>query len=130
MTIEEVIIDYQEGNRNFQKTDLSGESIQDYDDKYEAPSYKKINLSNINLKEAKLEETNLEGVILKNAIFEGANLREADFFECDLEGADFRSANLKGAYLEDANLSQAIYNIQTVFPEEFDPKKKGMKKKR
>jgi len=49
------------------------------------------------------------------------NLRGAD-----LSGADLRNADLRGASLTDAYLSGAVWNDDTVFPEEFEiPEKSG-----
>lgn len=47
----------------------------------------------------------------------------------DLRQADFRGANLKRSNLKRALLSGAIYDKNTIFPDDFDPVKAGMKEK-
>ncbi len=52
---------------------------------------------------------------LIEANLEGANLRGAN-----LRGANLRGANLEGANLRGANLREAVHNLYTRWPEEFD----------
>ena len=74
---------------------------------------------------------------LTGAKLAGADLKEADFTGAALEGADLGrdnlngSTSLQGAKFLRANLRYAIleganYDIDTAFPEGFDPISRGM----
>jgi hypothetical protein len=82
------------------------------------------------LKGAKLRGTDLRGADLRGSDLRRANLieidlRKADLRKADLRGSDLRGANLKEADLRGANLRGAMYNKDTVWPENFDPEKEG-----
>ena len=49
-----------------------------------------------------------------------ADLRGADLKNEDLTGANLRGAILTGAELQDTQLYKALYNEETIFPEDFD----------
>ena len=75
---------------------------------------------------ANLVGANFSGAILEEANLEGASLREADLREADLRRANLREADLSGADLDGADLrwadlSGAKANIQTKWPDRFDP---------
>lgn len=73
-----------------------------------------------NLAGANLVGANLEGADLLEASFMGANLGEAN-----LKGADLGKANLTEVNLRGANLSEALYDHNTRWPDDFDPKLVG-----
>lgn len=114
-----------------------------------------IDLGMANLQGAHLMDANLQGAFLAGANFEGAylvganladtNLWEANFkdsflmqinFEgsdlggCNFEGADLSLSNLTGAFigssnLKDTGLQLTLYNNETTWPDNFDPKSTG-----
>lgn len=103
-------------------------------------SLEKADLRNANLSKAPLENARLIGVSLTDAKLEGAelyhaNLTAADLLAADLEGAklwkanlagaDLRRANLKAEDLLAANLAGALYDTETQWPDNFDPKLQG-----
>ena len=79
--------------------------------------YLLINLSTkpLYLYGADLTGANLAGANLKGANLNGANLAGANLLNADLSGADLNSAKLSGAF----------YDIQTKWPDGFDPIKAG-----
>ena len=111
-----------------------------------------VNFTGAKMRGIKLKGGNLEGgifvgvdavdvgfrdVTLNGAIFRGAGLAKADFrnqntldnvnFEyASLKEADFRGADLSRARLMEADLNGARYDEQTIFPQGFSPKKRGM----
>jgi Pentapeptide repeats (8 copies) len=100
---------YEQGDRNFQKADLSG-----------------VDLSGLDLREADFRGADLYGTQLMDSLLcradfsEGANLEHAN-----LQGADLSEANLSGASLDKASLDGAIakgtvYDQKTIFPVGFD----------
>ncbi|ERJ13288.1 pentapeptide repeat-containing protein [Haloplasma contractile SSD-17B] len=84
----------------------------------------------------------MDDAILKNALLCDAligdqliraNLENADLTGSRLYGADFTYANLKGIKLlckeiEKTKFNGAIYNGDTIFPDNFIPEQHGMKK--
>ncbi|MEM8673058.1 MAG: pentapeptide repeat-containing protein [Cyanobacteria bacterium P01_G01_bin.67] len=107
---------------------------------------KKANLSNSSLRLSNLTGANLEKAILQKVDFECACLNQVNLTDAHLEGSNFRKANLREADLRDgylvnvsfagadlrstklqgANLKGALYDSETVFDPEFDPRKIGM----
>lgn len=85
-------------------------------------------LDNAILCSVNLEGKHLEGIALRYANLSYANLKDASLIGADLMDAKLMSANLCGALLIGANLKNAIYDDSTIFPDDFDPKKAGMKK--
>lgn len=96
------------GRANLQGTDLSQANLQG------------TNLSQANLREADLRATNLQGADLA-----GANLEGADFSGANLHGSYVGGANLQGRVLGDAGLEAAMADQRTVWPEGFDPSRRG-----
>jgi len=97
---------------------------------------RKANLRNADLSSADLSQTSLSHARLINANLSNSRLDNADLFNADLSGANLSGANLRGAMLKEANLthaylsaanlnladlSGAIYNIRTIWPDDFDP---------
>lgn len=76
---------------------------------------RRINLTGANLVGARLLETDLTGAILNNANLSKANLYRARLY----------SASLLGVSLEGADLRRSLYDDQTVFPKNFNPKQSG-----
>jgi uncharacterized protein YjbI with pentapeptide repeats len=79
------------------------------------------NLVRANLTRANLNNTNLCGANLYEANLSGANLEAADLFETNLSGANLAGANLTRAKLNGAQLYMALYDDNTILPEDFDP---------
>ena len=83
-----------------------------------------------NLKGADLWRVNLTGADLRGANFERASLREANLEGANLVGANLEGAKLWGASLTgvsiwEANLRGALYNNNTRWTDNFDPKSEG-----
>ena len=93
------------------------------------------NLENAWLILAKLNGARLISANLKNAQLASAKLNEAMIFDANLEQADLRDTHFEKAMLFDSNLSQAnlhnahlqgaLYNKNTIWPIDFDPKLSG-----
>lgn len=100
---------YDEGDRSFQNTDLSG-----------------VDLSGLDLREADFRGADLYGTQFMDSLLcqanfsEGTNLGYAKLNGADLSGANLSSANLEGSSLERAIAQGAIYDQKTVFPVGFD----------
>ena len=71
--------------------------------------------------------TGLKGAYLQNADLRNAQLQNANLEYVNLQRADLRGANLKGANVLEAKFEGAQYNAQTIFPDDFDPEKHGMR---
>jgi uncharacterized protein YjbI with pentapeptide repeats len=87
-------------------------------------------LGGASLTRARLESANLTLADLKKANLEGASLNDATLDGADLTGAslrrtDLRWASLRGARLADTDLTGALYDDHTVWPQGFDPAKRG-----
>ncbi|WP_404785095.1 pentapeptide repeat-containing protein [Altericista sp. CCNU0014] len=101
---------YAQGDRNFQKVDLSG-----------------ADLSALDLRDADFRGADLYGAKLVASLLNRADFSDnANLAYANLNGADLREANLSGANLEGADLEGAIaqgtlYDPTTVFPIGFDP---------
>jgi uncharacterized protein YjbI with pentapeptide repeats len=103
---------------------------------------------------SELQRANLQGADLTGADLTGARLWESNLYKANMNGAflvgadlnraDLRFANLRGAFLfraslwgtnmAEANLRGAIltfatYDDNTIWPTDFDPEKKGARKK-
>jgi uncharacterized protein YjbI with pentapeptide repeats len=90
------------------------------------------NLAAAFLDHAKLDRSKFVGALLRYADFSMADLVQADFTQADLYGCNFSGANLCGAIvlginLEHASFHDAVYDIQTVWPESFDPAESGLR---
>ncbi|MEM6435512.1 MAG: pentapeptide repeat-containing protein [Cyanobacteria bacterium P01_D01_bin.115] len=112
MKAEELLLRYQDGERNFQGVELR------YSDKFRHVNLSRANFSNAHFSNCGLREANFDHAILRNATI-NANLRRASFRFADLQGASFcqefhganafhnRSSCLKEADLTSASLAQA-----------------------
>lgn len=69
-----------------------------------------------------LHEAHLEGENLTRAHLEGASLYDARLERAKLYNARLERANLYEAHLEGAHLEGAVYDDNTVWPEDLDPK--------
>jgi hypothetical protein len=76
-------------------------------------------LTAADLRRAFLEDAHFNGAILSRAWLQAANLRRAD-----LSNADLRGANLADAILDSAVLTGAQADHTTIWPDEFDPKRR------
>lgn len=100
---------YNEGDRSFQKADLSG-----------------VDLSGLDLREADFRGADLYGTQFMDSLLcradfsEGTNLGYAKLNGTDLSEANLIGANLEGASLERAIAQGVIYDQKTVFPVGFD----------
>lgn len=135
---------------NFMFANLSGANLSGAN--LDGVNFMGTNLSGADLGGASLQMATLEGARLNSANLVGANLRIANLRDADLSGANLLRANLAGANLqranllgaslvksqpwdfilstgprqEDARLENATYNRRTVFPDKFNPAKRGM----
>ncbi len=83
------------------------------------------------LTEANLEWSTLKGADLDHAVLRGsqltrANLAGADLSKADLTEANLCGANLKGAEIAAVSLSGAVADMNTVWPDGFNPSKAGV----
>ena len=69
-----------------------------------------VNLEGVDFQEADLSSAHMRGAILYNACLKGANLSGADLRGADLRGADLSHADLQGANLSGTKLRQT--NLQ------------------
>ena len=89
------------------------------------------------LKWAQFDHADLRWSRFEQADLRHASLLEADLREGNLRGVNLKSADLRGADLRFANLSKmlwngqtrfegALFNAETLFPDEFEPLDAGM----
>ncbi len=100
---------------NFSGAELTGANLKD------------ANLTGANLTDATLHKVNLIGTNLSGANLRGAILAKANISNTNLENANLQNANLAYTNLQDAKLQGALYNEETVFPDDFNPADKKMK---
>jgi DNA-binding transcriptional MerR regulator len=94
------------------------------------------NLTGATLIEADLTDANLEWSTLKAANLDGATLRCADLTRANLAGANLRNTalpeanligtNLKGAEIAGASFSAVVADLNTVWPDGFNPAGAGV----
>jgi hypothetical protein len=87
-------------------------------------------LGGADLRDAALYFADLRAAVLQRADLRGAELRQANLEGADLAGADLRDAWLGGTNLahtdpSKANLQGARYDLDTLWPKGFDPRKCG-----
>lgn len=87
------------------KTDLSGSEM------YE-----------VNFSQAQLNKSRFYRSDLRSAKLEGAKLKGSDLRQANLAGA-----NMSGATLEDTNVEGAVFDLETIWPKDFDPEQAGAK---
>lgn len=95
----------------------------------------------IRISQTTLNKANMQGLKFSmdyGCKLRGANLRKttigSNFFECDLSGADLRGANLRGTDTTKSAITSnskaifkgALYDDDTAFPDNVDPKELGM----
>ena len=107
---------------NLSRADLSVASL-------ENANLTGANLSGANFSGANLRGANLTGANLSGAILSNAYLRDANLSGATLTNADLRYVDLRGADLIGVNLTDASYNKNTKFPDNFKPEDKNMKAK-
>jgi hypothetical protein len=83
-------------------------------------------LEQTNLEHVSLVRARLRKTVLRAARLRGADLRGADLRDADLRDSDLRSADLRTALLDGALLSGARADIETRWPERFDPATRGV----
>lgn len=99
-------------------TDLEGANL-------EGADLRRAFLSAAGLREANLRKAFLSTADLEGTILEGADLSGADLSEANLKGAILYAALLIGANLEGADLRETRYNIETIWPDSFNPEEAG-----
>ena len=114
---------------NFKNADLSDADLTE--SSLISTELYKAHLSGINLSKANLTRTNFTQSILNQANFYQACLKQAcligtALIEADLSGADLSGADLSGANLSKTNLKGTIYDGDTNFPADFEPRSRGM----
>lgn len=110
---------------NLQETKLAGANLEGANLR-EAHMEKSI-LVTSRLKEAFLVSAHLEGGSLQGAHMQGAHLEGAYLQGAHLRGADLQGAYLQKADLQGTDLTDAIYDVQTKWPDRFDPEAAGAK---
>ncbi len=81
------------------------------------------NFAGSNLIGASFTKADMEGIDLFNALLDKADLSKAN-----LKKADLRLARLTDARLDGADLTDAIYDLNTMWPKGFDPVKAGARR--
>ncbi|PSB68582.1 hypothetical protein C7B61_00135 [filamentous cyanobacterium CCP1] len=113
---------------------LSGVNISQHYYRLQSQDFKEADLSNANLSNMIIAECSFSNSNLENASLEGTVLGGTGFTndftnsnltKANLVNSDLRSVDLSSANLAEANLSGAIYDENTVFPENFDHGKNG-----
>lgn len=104
----------------------------------ESADLRAADLSRVQLVRANCQKADMREVILEGASLQDANLTKTDLRGACLDRAYLDDARLRGARLEgaslveaevsDATFNGAIYDDETVFPEGFDPRKRGLRK--
>jgi len=90
------------------------------------PNLAEAHIPNADLTAANLSRANLNRAALNGAKLIGTNLTRADLSGANLSSANLSYADLSGANLTAANLTDAIFNMETRFPEGFNPSERGM----
>ena len=85
------------------------------------------NLTEAILIGANFNQADLSGANLNGAILIGANFNQADLSGANLNGAILTGANFDQAILDRTNFTNAQYDMSTIFPDSFSPKKAGLK---
>lgn len=83
-------------------------------------------LNNTDLKKANLFAANLEGATLEYADLSYSQLWEVNMRNAKLDHAILNGANLTNARLENASFSDTIYDSETIWPKNFNPKVAGL----
>ena len=73
-------------------------------------------------KKAKLQRAKMLDLDLQNLDFRGANVKGTEFYKSKFYGADLRGIK----NWEEAKWEGAVYNLDTKFPDDFNPRKYGM----
>ena len=152
----EILKRYTEGDRNFQKINLSqaplmnvslkeinldGSNLQKADlskSNLSQSSLIKVNSKHVNYNKAILTGVNFSSSSLTKSNFQSAHLEQANFqsailHEVDFQGAYLASVNFAGADLSNAKLPvdypyKVYYDDHTSFDSQFDPIKMGWRK--
>lgn len=77
------------------------------------------------LRNLKLMGADLRNLVLLDASLNGTDLSFADLRAAQLGGADLRGVNLTGALLFGVYLLDAIYDHETRWPQNFNPRDHG-----
>lgn len=105
---------------SFAGSDLSGSDLTGSD------LYGSI-LLETNMSQCKMRGVDLRFSHLDVVSFRGADLCNARFSRDELGGGlVLHAVDFTGANLEGADFSGAIYDMETVFPDGFDPKQRGL----
>jgi len=133
-------------NLNERKVDLSGVNLKNavltkinlkganlFNSDFSYANLTNANLSQAELYYAKFIATQLTGINLNKANLSsadlfGSNLTNADLTSANLTSANLIAVNLSGANLKDAQVQKAIYDYRTIFPSNFNPQERGMRK--
>ena len=104
------------GARRMRKARFAGSNMQWF-------NFTQCDLSGADFSSADLYATDFTEANLPRTIFFAANLENANLFWTNLKEANLQQANLRGAYLEradlrGANLDGAIFDTETVLPDE------------
>jgi uncharacterized protein YjbI with pentapeptide repeats len=105
-------------------SDLSGALLREAD--LSGADLREADLSGADLTDAILISANPIAADLSEAVLTGADLSDANLIRADLSGAVLTGANLSEALLFDADLSDAglsevCFDVNTQWPQEFDP---------
>lgn len=82
-------------------------------------------LSSASLRRSNLRGTDLRGSDIRMASLSHSNLTGASLRHARLDGADLTGADLTGADLSGATLSRAVYDGETIWPQQASPRELG-----
>ncbi len=116
---------YSQGERDFRKVNLGGETLSGW---LEGIDLREADLSNCNLRRASLNNGNLRVADLQNANLSGAMLSKTDLGYANLSGATLHNTHLLNTLLERTNLSgadlsNALFRETRVVSANFDRSK-------
>jgi len=112
MKEKDLLEKYQEGERDFQESNLESSHLSN------------VKLDGCDFSESNLFRANWANCSLVGANFNGAVLWQASFSCCDLSGA-----NLSNIGTINTSFDHSTYDENTIFPDGFDPDWEEMYKK-
>ncbi|MFM2056150.1 MAG: hypothetical protein RLY71_535 [Pseudomonadota bacterium] len=117
-------------NSNFSESDLRGAFISKSNQM--GSDFSGSNLAAAFLNHAKLDCSSFVGALLRYADFSmthlvKTNFTQADLYGCNLSGTNLCGAIMLGMNLEQADFHDAVYDVQTVWPDGFNPAEFGLR---
>ena len=80
---------------------------------------------NVDMTNLDLSGSNLSSASIVNTLLRGANLSNAELRQTDFNRSDLRGAELSNAYIERSTFELALYDFETIWPEDFAYRAQG-----